>query len=113
MRRSTPVAAQARIRAGRRTRPYARPRPPPSRARRDEARTTEFHQAITFALRGCRMKQPTPIQEVSMADKQTQTQIRQVGNVIVQVSEQDRALAFYLEKHGFEKRKDDPYCATQ
>src|SRR5947207_15353444 len=107
MRQSTPVAAQARIRAGRRTRPCALPRPPRSRARRDEARTTEFHQPITFALRGCRMKRPTPIQEVSMADTPTQTPIGQVGTVIVQASDQARALAFFTENHGLEQHTKD------
>jgi predicted enzyme related to lactoylglutathione lyase len=59
------------------------------------------------------MKRPTPIQEVSMADTQTQTQIGQVGTVIVQVSDQDRALAFFTEKLGFEKRTDVPYGDAQ
>ena len=48
-----------------------------------------------------------------MADTQTQTQIGQVGTVIVQVSDQDRALAFFTEKLGFEKRTDVPYGDAQ
>ena len=44
-----------------------------------------------------------------MADTQTQTQIAQVGTVIVAVSDQDRALEFFTEKLGFEKRTDVPY----
>lgn len=42
-----------------------------------------------------------------MAD--TQTKIAQVGTVIVPVSDQDRALEFFTEKLGFEKRTDAPY----
>ena len=44
-----------------------------------------------------------------MADMQTQTRITQVGTVIVTVSDQDRALEFFTEKFGFEKRIDVPY----
>jgi catechol 2,3-dioxygenase-like lactoylglutathione lyase family enzyme len=39
----------------------------------------------------------------------TTTQITQVGTVIVPVSDQDRALEFYLGKLGFEKRLDAPF----
>ena len=35
--------------------------------------------------------------------------IKQVGTVFVPVVDQDRALAFYLDKLGFEKRADFPY----
>jgi catechol 2,3-dioxygenase-like lactoylglutathione lyase family enzyme len=44
-----------------------------------------------------------------MADTRTKTHITQVGTVIVPVSDQDRALEFYLDKLGFEKRGDTPY----
>ena len=44
-----------------------------------------------------------------MTETGTRTQITQVGTVIVPVSDQDRALEFYLEKLGFEKRTDVPY----
>jgi catechol 2,3-dioxygenase-like lactoylglutathione lyase family enzyme len=44
-----------------------------------------------------------------MAETETRTRITQVGTVIVPVSDQDRALEFYLEKLGFEKRADAPY----
>src|SRR5919198_4350801 len=44
-----------------------------------------------------------------MAETETRTQITQVGTVIVPVSDQDRALEFYLDKLGFEKRTDIPY----
>ena len=44
-----------------------------------------------------------------MAETKTGTHITQVGTVIVPVSDQDRALAFYTEKLGFEKRTDSPY----
>ena len=44
-----------------------------------------------------------------MAETDTTTRITQVGTVIVPVRDQDRALEFYLEKLGFEKRTDTPY----
>ena len=37
--------------------------------------------------------------------------LSQVGTVFVPVADQDRALAFYLDKLGFEKRADFPYGA--
>jgi catechol 2,3-dioxygenase-like lactoylglutathione lyase family enzyme len=39
------------------------------------------------------------------------TKLKQVGTVFVPVSDQDRALQFYLEKLGFEKRGDFTYSA--
>jgi catechol 2,3-dioxygenase-like lactoylglutathione lyase family enzyme len=44
-----------------------------------------------------------------MTQAETTTQITQVGTVMVPVADQDRALEFYLEKLGFEKRLDTPY----
>ena len=44
-----------------------------------------------------------------MTETQATTHITQVGTVIVPVSDQDRALDFYLDKLGFEKRMDTPY----
>ena len=44
-----------------------------------------------------------------MAETETRTQITQVRTVIVPVSDQDRALEFYAEKLGFEKRTDAPF----
>jgi catechol 2,3-dioxygenase-like lactoylglutathione lyase family enzyme len=44
-----------------------------------------------------------------MSDTQTGTRITQVGTVIVPVSDQDAAIAFYTEKLGFEKRLDVPF----
>jgi catechol 2,3-dioxygenase-like lactoylglutathione lyase family enzyme len=35
--------------------------------------------------------------------------IKEVGRVMVPVSDQDRAIDFYVEKLGFEKRADTPY----
>jgi catechol 2,3-dioxygenase-like lactoylglutathione lyase family enzyme len=37
------------------------------------------------------------------------TRITQVGTVFIPVADQDRALDFYLDKLGFEKRADFPY----
>ena len=39
----------------------------------------------------------------------TQTHLTHVGTVIVPVSDSDRALAFYTEQLGFEKRIDVAY----
>jgi catechol 2,3-dioxygenase-like lactoylglutathione lyase family enzyme len=44
-----------------------------------------------------------------MSETQTSTHITQVGTVIVPVSDQDRAIEFYVEKLGFEKHADVPY----
>ena len=43
-----------------------------------------------------------------MAETSTSTGITAVGRVIVPVSDQDRALEFYCETLGFEKRMDVP-----
>jgi catechol 2,3-dioxygenase-like lactoylglutathione lyase family enzyme len=39
----------------------------------------------------------------------TTSRISKIGTVIVTVSDQDRALEFYVEKLGFEKRADVPF----
>ena len=44
-----------------------------------------------------------------MAESETRTRISQVGTVFVPVAHQDRALEFYGDKLGFEKRADFPY----
>jgi catechol 2,3-dioxygenase-like lactoylglutathione lyase family enzyme len=44
-----------------------------------------------------------------MSDTQTRTHVTHVGTVIVPVSDQDRAIDFYVETLGFEKRADIPY----
>jgi catechol 2,3-dioxygenase-like lactoylglutathione lyase family enzyme len=44
-----------------------------------------------------------------MSETQTSTRITQVGTVMVPVSDQDRALEFYLDTLGFEKRLDMPF----
>jgi catechol 2,3-dioxygenase-like lactoylglutathione lyase family enzyme len=44
-----------------------------------------------------------------MAQTETRTHITQVGTVMVPVSDQDRAIEFYVGKLGFEKRGDTPY----
>jgi len=40
---------------------------------------------------------------------QTSTRITQVGTVIIPVSDQDRAIEFYVDTLGFEKRADIPF----
>jgi len=44
-----------------------------------------------------------------MTETTAGTEITQVGTVIVPVSDQDRAVEFYLDKLGFEKRADIAY----
>ncbi|HEX3693155.1 MAG TPA: VOC family protein [Solirubrobacteraceae bacterium] len=44
-----------------------------------------------------------------MSSTGTATHITQVGTIIVPVSDQDEAIAFYTEKLGFEKRADTPF----
>jgi catechol 2,3-dioxygenase-like lactoylglutathione lyase family enzyme len=44
-----------------------------------------------------------------MSDTTTSTHITQVGTVMVPVSDQDRAIEFYVDKLGFEKRADIPF----
>ncbi len=44
-----------------------------------------------------------------MPQTETRTHITQMGTVIVPVSDQDRAIEFYVDKLGFEKRVDTPY----
>jgi catechol 2,3-dioxygenase-like lactoylglutathione lyase family enzyme len=44
-----------------------------------------------------------------MPDKASTTRITEVGTVFVPVADQERALAFYVDKLGFEKRVDFEY----
>ena len=44
-----------------------------------------------------------------MAQTQTSTGLNAVGRVMVPVSDQDRAIEFYVEKLGFEKIADIPF----
>jgi catechol 2,3-dioxygenase-like lactoylglutathione lyase family enzyme len=46
---------------------------------------------------------------MSDSDTDIKTNITEVGVVMIPVSDQDRALAFYVEKLGFEKRADTPF----
>ncbi len=44
-----------------------------------------------------------------MTDTATGTRITQVGTVMVPVTDQDRAIEFFVDKLGFEKRSDMPF----
>src|SRR3954471_16194031 len=44
-----------------------------------------------------------------MAETETSTRITMVGTVMLPVSDQDRALEFYVDKLGFETRVDAPF----
>ncbi len=48
-----------------------------------------------------------------MTETATKTRITQVATAMVPVSDQDRALKFYLDTLGFEKRADTPYGAGE
>jgi catechol 2,3-dioxygenase-like lactoylglutathione lyase family enzyme len=50
---------------------------------------------------------------LEMPEAGTRTQITEIGTVGVPVDDQDRALAFYTEKLGFETRMDAPYGQGQ
>jgi len=51
----------------------------------------------------------TDLDERSNAVQQTATHIKQLGRVIIPVSDQDRSLEFYTDKLGFEVRADVPF----
>jgi catechol 2,3-dioxygenase-like lactoylglutathione lyase family enzyme len=44
-----------------------------------------------------------------MSDTIASTRISQIGTVVIPVSDQDRAIEFYVQKLGFEKRSDIPF----
>jgi catechol 2,3-dioxygenase-like lactoylglutathione lyase family enzyme len=48
-----------------------------------------------------------------MAATDTKTHLTQVSTVIVPVTDQDRAIEFYTEKLGFEKRADIPFGESE
>ncbi len=48
-----------------------------------------------------------------MTENTIKTNIVGMGTVIVPVSDQDRALEFYLDKLGFEKRADIPFGGSE
>jgi catechol 2,3-dioxygenase-like lactoylglutathione lyase family enzyme len=62
-----------------------------------------------MSLAVCAGLSSKPTKEDRMTDTATGTNISQVGTVIVPVSDQDRALEFYTQKLGFEKRADVPF----
>jgi predicted enzyme related to lactoylglutathione lyase len=48
-------------------------------------------------------------QEARMTDSSSRTRVTKISTVVVPVSDQDRAVAFYVETLGFEKRVDIPF----
>jgi catechol 2,3-dioxygenase-like lactoylglutathione lyase family enzyme len=44
-----------------------------------------------------------------MAETKSSTRITEVGAVMIPVNDQDKAIEFYVEKLGFEKRGDTPF----
>jgi hypothetical protein len=56
-----------------------------------------------------RRKPDGKLPERKMTVAANTTRISQVGTVFIPVGDQDRALEFYLDKLGFEKRADFPY----
>jgi catechol 2,3-dioxygenase-like lactoylglutathione lyase family enzyme len=62
---------------------------------------------MSLAAGGGLIAQNSNLQEDVVS--QTKTRLSQIGTVIVPVSDQDRALAFYAETLGLEKRTDVPF----
>jgi catechol 2,3-dioxygenase-like lactoylglutathione lyase family enzyme len=50
-----------------------------------------------------------PTKEDAVTQAQTKTHFSKVGVVVVPVSDQERAIEFYVEKLGLEKRADVPF----
>jgi catechol 2,3-dioxygenase-like lactoylglutathione lyase family enzyme len=46
---------------------------------------------------------------MTMTETASSTRITQLGTVMIPVSDQDRAIDFYVNKLGFEKRSDTPF----
>jgi catechol 2,3-dioxygenase-like lactoylglutathione lyase family enzyme len=44
-----------------------------------------------------------------MAETQSKTHVKRVGRVVIVVADQDKAIDFYVDKLGFEKRADVPF----
>ena len=59
--------------------------------------------AAYSSLSGC---DPTPKEDVVTS---TKTRIKKISTVVIPVSDQDRAIEFYVETLGFEKRTDVPF----
>jgi catechol 2,3-dioxygenase-like lactoylglutathione lyase family enzyme len=51
----------------------------------------------------------TDLRRIEMGETETSTRITMVGTVMLPVSDQDRALEFYVDTLGFEKRVDTPF----
>jgi len=54
-------------------------------------------------LNGCN---PNPQEDVVTS---TKTRVNKIGTVVIPVSDQDRAIEFYVERLGFQKRTDVPF----
>jgi catechol 2,3-dioxygenase-like lactoylglutathione lyase family enzyme len=65
-------------------------------------------QPMSFATRAG-LKNKAHDRRNEMSGTTTSTSITQIGTVMIPVSDQDRAIAFYVEKLGFEKRSDIPF----
>jgi catechol 2,3-dioxygenase-like lactoylglutathione lyase family enzyme len=65
---------------------------------------------MSFAgFAGLYLQTNPPAGGFEMTETTAATTISQVANVMVPVSDQDRAIEFYTEKLGFEKRTDMPF----
>src|SRR4051812_13286963 len=61
---------------------------------------------MSFAGRAGLCDTPTLQEDVVST---TSTRITQIGTVVIPVTDQDRAIAFYVDTLGFEKRSDVPF----
>lgn len=63
---------------------------------------------MSFAGPGS-LNRSDPNQKEDVVPAGTKTHISKIGTVVVPVSDQDRAIGFYVETLGFEKRTDVPF----
>jgi catechol 2,3-dioxygenase-like lactoylglutathione lyase family enzyme len=75
--------------------------------RRRARRSNDFAPRDEFrALAGSKACHPKPQEDLV---SKTSTRISQIGTVVIPVSDQERAIAFYVDTLGFEKRADVPF----
>src|SRR4051812_45666904 len=68
-----------------------------------------LRSTISFVTSGGLSDRPQTQRRIEMAETETSTRIKMVGTVMLPVSDQDRAIEFYVEKLGFETRVDTPF----
>src|ERR1700683_1961298 len=64
---------------------------------------------MSFATAGGPSSKTPTNRRMTMTETARTTRITQLGTVMIPVSDQDKAIEFYVEKLGFEKRSDTPF----